>query len=710
MVINKKIQVMKTRWSALTGGKRLLLALLIILMASALVETFVFNISYFTTLSNTPVSLKSLCETDASGNIYVTPDNNTILLTGIDTNTENVYIKPVDGKYYSFTLKVSLQDAGNESLYDLSPTDVNTSVPKSTYITLHPDGVTNSLQLTFSDMNGYPISLDDIIINANIPFQFNLTRMLTFACIVFALFLFRPKSSIYKRLLSEKGMIKRLFIYALVISSISIVTLGLLDNHSISISTSTYNSDGWDGTSIVNISNIVDHHERQYAMLAESFANGDLYLSETVPDWLVEMDNPYDTGARNTLAEATGVDDPTNAYFWDAAYYQGHYYVYFGVLPVLIFYLPFYLLTGAALPTAVVAFICLELLIAGLMALLYRIARLWFPKASVGVYLLLCAGIYISSGSMYVQWYASMYTVPNTMALALTIWGLYFWLTGLNSKRQTTCFAVGSTCMALVLATRPQFLLYSLFGLPLFWAVFIKGRPRFTRISARNLIVLLAPYLVVACGVGWYNYARFGSVTNFGSTYNLTTNDLTNRGFYLARIPLGIFSYLLQPWRVTSVFPFVVPADITNTYLGQTYSEHTYGGIIACAPFIWILLFIKPILKQKKNVLVTCFVVLSLILGTLIAGLDAEVGGLLYRYTLDFAALFGFAAALLILCVEEQFSSGRSRERFIYLLDIAMLITGAYYLLTFFSEAFVRLPWMNNTLYVAILQGIQFWL
>ena len=40
-------------------------------------------------------------------------------------------------------------------------------------------------------------------------------------------------------------------------------------------------------------------------------------------------------------------------YLWDTAYYEGHYYVYFGVVPVLLFYLPFYLVTGANFPTAI---------------------------------------------------------------------------------------------------------------------------------------------------------------------------------------------------------------------------------------------------------------------------------------------------------------------------------------------------------------------
>ena len=50
-----------------------------------------------------------------------------------------------------------------------------------------------------------------------------------------------------------------------------------------------------------------------------------------------EMANPYDTAARQQAAPDA---------LWDVAYYQGRYYVYFGVIPCLLFQLPFEALTG----------------------------------------------------------------------------------------------------------------------------------------------------------------------------------------------------------------------------------------------------------------------------------------------------------------------------------------------------------------------------
>lgn len=43
---------------------------------------------------------------------------------------------------------------------------------------------------------------------------------------------------------------------------------------------------------------------------------------------LAELDNVYDNSERN----ASGI-----SYAWDRAYYNGHYYSYFGITPVLVF-------------------------------------------------------------------------------------------------------------------------------------------------------------------------------------------------------------------------------------------------------------------------------------------------------------------------------------------------------------------------------------
>ncbi len=72
-------------------------------------------------------------------------------------------------------------------------------------------------------------------------------------------------------------------------------------------------------------------------------------------------------------------------------------------------------------------------------------------------------------------------------------------------------------------------------SLPLFWEE-IKEK-RFLKL--RTIFGFILPYLIVAAGLMYYNYARFGSPFDFGANYNLTTNDMTARGMELGRTGLG---------------------------------------------------------------------------------------------------------------------------------------------------------------------------
>ncbi len=184
---------------------------------------------------------------------------------------------------------------------------------------------------------------------------------------------------------------------------------------------------------------------QQYAELARAMAHGQLYLDEEPPDWLKSMDDPYDKSARDELQKETG-----EPYLFDVAYYDGHYYVYFGVVPVLLFYLPFYLATGANFPTAIGVLVMAIAFILGCSALLDRFARYHFKRVSLGVYLLLQIPLVMCCGMLYLVKFPAFYSLPIMCGLAFSVWGLYCWMRGRLSKHACAWFMLGSFCMALV--------------------------------------------------------------------------------------------------------------------------------------------------------------------------------------------------------------------------------------------------------------------
>ena len=55
-------------------------------------------------------------------------------------------------------------------------------------------------------------------------------------------------------------------------------------------------------------------------------------------------------------------------------------------MPVILFYLPFYLLTGASFPTAIGVLLAVAAFTIGCSALLHRFARFHFKQVSLGLY------------------------------------------------------------------------------------------------------------------------------------------------------------------------------------------------------------------------------------------------------------------------------------------------------------------------------------
>ena len=128
----------------------------------------------------------------------------------------------------------------------------------------------------------------------------------------------------------------------------------------------------WNGT--------IPGHRDQYERMAQSILNGHLYLEyEDVDPRLSEMENPYDPQARKEL----GI-----YYHWDHAFYNGKYYMYFGIVPVVLLFLPYQLLTGNALTTYKATQIFTVGTILAIFALFDFLRKKFFPKMPFDLYLI----------------------------------------------------------------------------------------------------------------------------------------------------------------------------------------------------------------------------------------------------------------------------------------------------------------------------------
>ncbi len=449
--------------------------------------------------------------------------------------------------------------------------------------------------------------------NVPIPVAIAKQRLLLIFVSLLLLYTIRPKSSLYQRSYSAKP-----FLACLCLACVACVAVIVATHYAY------INPD--------------DVSYRQYIELAKALASGQLFLHAEPSAELMAMDNPYDTNAR----AAAGV-----SFLWDHAYFNGHYYVYFGVLPALLYQLPFYLLTGNELPVVVDVIVSAAAFCCGAVFLLKKVCDRWFPNTSQGFFLILLLVLLLGSWAAYACAVPGHYGVPIITGLACLVWGLAFWVGATEGNTIRVGWAVaGSVFVALVIACRPQLLAGGVLGLVLLAGCF---KHMEKRVFVRRLALALIPFVVVFALVGWYNAARFGSPLDFGANYNLTTNDMTHREFSLDILPYALFTYLIQPPSMVLQYPYLMTTDPTVDYYGVNIVEIMWGGIFALTPvlLVSVLLLAKRFRKRFARTPLA-LAVASIAVGFVLVVFDANGAGVLMRYVMDFGFFFAFAAVLCI--------------------------------------------------------------
>ena len=292
-------------------------------------------------------------------------------------------------------------------------------------------------------------------------------------------------------------------------------------------------------------------------LIADSILDGHLYFDYEVDPRLLEMDNPYDHDAREEL----GVD-----YHWDHSFFNGKYYMYFGIVPALLVFVPFKLITGSSLATYHATQLFVALFIIGLFRFFRQIASRFFKDMTNAVFVFSCV-----SFSLMSVWYfvdaPSLYCTAISSAVCFEIWSFYFFFRALfvTERQESTVFsmAIGSLFGALAFGCRPTVAMANIFLVPVL--VILIRKKRIENKLAGKLLIILIPYAVTGALLMWYNYARYGSVFEFGQSYQLTVTDQSSYGSLLSHI------------SIKSILPWILYYLLTNSFSNDLLS---YGVLI----------------------------------------------------------------------------------------------------------------------------------
>jgi hypothetical protein len=209
------------------------------------------------------------------------------------------------------------------------------------------------------------------------------------------------------------------------------------------------------------------------------------------------------------------------------------------------------------------------------------IVKKWFGKISVGAYLsglimlLAGCGIWYSAGR---PMFYEMAISAGFMCLTATAYLIF--TSGIigGGKPNLPRIFLSSMLMGLSVMCRPTLAVYAVCG-AVFFALNAKKQGK------GGMLKYICCAFVPICCLGafqmYYNYARFGSVFEFGIKYSLTINDFTRTEFHFHNMFIGIYNFLLAPPAFIPDYPFV-SAPFSFLGLNSYYfkDEGTISGII----------------------------------------------------------------------------------------------------------------------------------
>ena len=595
----------------------------------------------------------------------------TIEIYNIDNMVNNMFVDfEIQGDSQVAKVEYYISDEGNADLYLANYNGAifwNQNAQSSKYTTINSYGSVHTLLIKVFKEKSETITVKNIKLNQVRPFFISKIRLLIFTSLFFVISLFIGKNN-YLSYTFENTSKKIKYITIGILILIQLITAFSVSN------INTY---------------LVDEVKTniQYRLLTDSFIEGKFDVDIDVDTKLSQLSNPYDYSQR--LKEGV-------SFAFDTAYYKGKYYVYFGAAPVVLYYLPFKLLTGSYIKDSIVNAINFTILSVSIIFLLYKIIKDNFNKTPILFFGLLSIFAIDTCGALTLLAEPLIYTVPILCALAYALLGITLWTYSIKQDKTINSILafLGSLAIGIAIASRPQFGLFAFFAFIIFFD-YIKD----IKHNIKPFVLSIVPFIFIGSILMYYNYARFGSPFDLGANYNLTFNDMTKRGINISRVGDGIFYYLLQPLSLTGIFPFINHVAFSTTYVGMLIHEFSFGGLFFINPITFLSLFITKVKKLFVNKKLYYTAIISLLFGFIIVLLDTQMAGLVERYFSDISIYFIISSIIIMLA----YINNHDNQNVLKIIFILALFALLFSILRIFALDYQSLDICNPKLYYKIL-------
>ncbi|MDR0307807.1 MAG: hypothetical protein LBI42_13360 [Chitinispirillales bacterium] len=567
-------------------------------------------------------SLFSTSDSTLDGTSINKKDSATILggivFKDINRKVYSIFVEPVFDSSESIVMNLSYIDELGTNFYHLV---LYKGLPRTHHISIQPCGNISELTIGFPDIHPgmAPIPVSQIAVNKQVPFYFSGLRLFVVSCLIFAVILLLNKKLREKTayLLFEykfdPANKKQNLVYTF--------SAGLLILFSFICAYTSVTEN--------------EPQAQQYnKYLVDALIAGRAHLEAGNPEKMLNAQRPYDLRWLDENGYERSVD-----WFGDWVYYKGKFYSYFGVVPALMLYVPYKMITGNYLSNhgGIFLFVAFSVV---LMARLWRfLVKKYMPGTNFVFHLLSFFTLFFASGLFAPLRFTRFYSIVSAAGFMFVIAGILLLFESVKrEKPDRSKLFFASMCLALAVGCRPNLLFVSLLVPVFLWKYRLW----------KQLPLIIIPYVMVAIPMGLYNLARFDSFFDFGVKYNMTN---LNVGAHSLLDPIGkaintfavSVSYLFTMNSYSFFFPYVecIPQHHKLTLSALRFYDKGCG-IINFPIVLCLFYFIKNIFRKqtrpKTFYISSAFLSVAAVLILLNSYLIGHSG----RYTIDFAIFIIF--------------------------------------------------------------------
>ena len=695
-------------------------------LVGVVLEIFTFNFPAFETIGKSLNKSESIMSYDGT-NAESSNDNYTLIkgaqdeksnciidIKNINSEVNDIFIDP--GKELKTAkVDVAYKDEVFSELSTFSDPDlyVVSGVEKTEYIRLHLAGKVSELQLKLESEGSIANANIKVGVNKGIPFMFKAYRLVIVTLIFFVLALvYKYRNLNYAGKKSKK--VRRIAIASLLV--VQVLFLFVLSNGQKNIEDETY----------FEKTNATAGYD-QYQKLAVALTKGQTHLDglksggvsgeKRELDALKKIKDPYKPNKRDSETQKQGT-----SYAWDYAYYDGHYYTYYGPVPVVMTFLPVYALTGKMLTTRFVTTLFAVIISLLMCLLVHNIAKrkrklnMWTVIGVMGASL---STIFLTS----VFNGAKIYELSPLGGLICILAGINLVYEGVHRETKNNLFlCFGALAFALAVGCKASFLLASIVALPLILNYLAsKGtsekKNKFARYFAnifckdniKTILAVAVPYAVVGVLLMVYNQVRFGSPFDFGVAYQLTVYDTSYfKLTSISKLGTVIQNGLLRLPKTTANFPFLDLQDVGLVYHGYIFGMAGIGVLVY--PFIWAFLGVPVTVKNSlKNNKDRAFVLVTAIMALVLCYVTIVMGGPSFRYSLDFGWAFVIPSIFVIFAIEEWARKKNVLRQALLGIFVVLAATIIINTLISFNTGFNSFHEVRPDIYYDIFNTVMFW-